>query len=704
MTLPDFLRAAAQRYGAAALDGAIVFVNLDRETDRLIIWGMERDPVYKGRPSRFSHTFLLAGPYDGAHTPILDMTIRDEHDRVDWDVTFREEMEALATGIVGRAGRVYRGAVSDYDHPKTTAVGLKLLRHLSAAQRAKIVEKAEGIREEGYHYDLVGLGREAAEYMGIELPVKKDYKGLFCSAFVQRAYRRALGRVAGDFSSESDVSTSPNDLWYGALGDQVTPKALGVAPTKTIAVAGLAARAPTMVRAPGLPMPGEEFPPSVRLDEETAPFPAAPPMTAPPPLPEPQRYRSLGEALVTQSRSVGGGDEAMAEVLRRLASVVQEHGEHPLGLGTRRPRPDDMFLSLVWSDSVAKPTPADELTPLAVVGSRAAADTRGGGGHVGFEKYELLDPRWIASLANRLARPRLPYPKAKPTLHEAELPADGRPLRICLTGDWGTGSDTSKALAARMVSLEPDILIHLGDVYYSGTEKESARFVNDWPRRVAASFALNSNHEMYSGGEGYFGVTLAAKKFAAQKGCPFFCISAGPVRILGLDSAYHALHLLYDVGTLGPEDDDAAPQRVWLAEQAAEARKDGQRLVILSHHHGLEEDLGATDLLHEVLGTVGGAGEVHWYWGHIHAGIVHEPVTVGDVTLHGRCTGHGGVPWAPFTSEERERYVWAETRRATHDASEPRRALNGFVVLDVTSTGFTETFYDELGGVAWPTK
>ena len=75
---------------------------------------------------------------------------------------------------------------------------------------------------------------------------------------------------------------------------------------------------------------------------------------------------------------------------------------------------------------------------------------------------------------------------------------------------------------------------HLGDVYYAGTEDEvNERFSDDWPKNVSEhSWALNSNHEMYSGGYGYFKITL--KKFGQP--ASYFCLRNSNWQIIGLDT------------------------------------------------------------------------------------------------------------------------------------------------------------------------
>jgi hypothetical protein len=60
-----------------------------------------------------------------------------------------------------------------------------------------------------------------------------------------------------------------------------------------------------------------------------------------------------------------------------------------------------------------------------------------------------------------------------------------------------------------------DLHVHLGDVYYAGLKKEYASNVSKrWPVPVGyeknvRSWAIPGNHDMYSGGHGFF--TLACR-------------------------------------------------------------------------------------------------------------------------------------------------------------------------------------------------
>src|SRR5207247_823473 len=94
-------------------------------------------------------------------------------------------------------------------------------------------------------------------------------------------------------------------------------------------------------------------------------------------------------------------------------------------------------------------------------------------------------------------------------------------------------------VAARRIQSDTDafwMLLHLGDVYYSGTPAEiQERFLDEWPKRTdAISRALNSNHEMYSGGYAYFDMTLP--RFTQPSSYFAFCNDHW--LLIGLDTGY----------------------------------------------------------------------------------------------------------------------------------------------------------------------
>src|SRR6478609_6808201 len=154
---------------------------------------------------------------------------------------------------------------------------------------------------------------------------------------------------------------------------------------------------------------------------------------------------------------------------------------------------------------------------------------------------------WVTQFAPAWLRGRFSKrPFVAPSLHV--LPVANQ-FRLAVLGDWGSGLYGAPVSAATIEATVPrfDSVLHLGDVYYAGTEKEvTERFLNLWPNiPQATSWALNSNHEMFSGGVGYFGKTLKDPRFSAQAGSSCFAWENDYFVFLGLDTAYenHSLGL-----------------------------------------------------------------------------------------------------------------------------------------------------------------
>ena len=136
--------------------------------------------------------------------------------------------------------------------------------------------------------------------------------------------------------------------------------------------------------------------------------------------------------------------------------------------------------------------------------------------------------------------------------------------------------------------------------------------MHPWPGAPGTSFALNSNHEMYAGGEGYFDVALGHRQtpFTAQQGTSYFALENDHYVLVGLDSAYASSWCdLYMNGRLDEGQ---------LAFLAAQVEK-GKRIIVLTHHHGLTLDgLDTTELWQQIVPLLPDGSR--WYWGHVHAG------------------------------------------------------------------------------------
>jgi Calcineurin-like phosphoesterase len=204
-------------------------------------------------------------------------------------------------------------------------------------------------------------------------------------------------------------------------------------------------------------------------------------------------------------------------------------------------------------------------------------------------------------------------------------------FRVAVLGDWGTGLYGAPycAESIRRDSFGYDLILHLGDVYYSGTKREVAeQFLEIWPvneSRRSLNRALNSNHEMYTGGHAYFEQTL--KKFGQSSSC--FAFQNDHWVLVGLDSAYQ-------------EHDLANDQETWLADIVEKAA--GRKIVLFSHHQPFSRMEKQGPKLQTKLGPLLTAKKISaWYWGHEHRCMLYQQHPAWG--LYGRTVGHSGYPY-----------------------------------------------------------
>ncbi len=311
-----------------------------------------------------------------------------------------------------------------------------------------------------------------------------------------------------------------------------------------------------------------------------------------------------------------------------------------------------------------------------------------------FRKFGPCDAGWVESVISK----GLSLLRSRPKFVDGRAPdvtiADN--ARLVVVGDWGTGltwaqmvgREMAKHVAAAKKEGREVHVLHLGDVYYSGWKEEyRARFLPYWPVRSAeegvASWAINGNHDMYSGGHGYFGYLLRDPRFAGHNGSSYFCLQSSDWQLLGLDSAYI-------------DEDLAGEQGDWVAKkQMASDRK----TMLFTHH----EPFSAYADLEQpppMLKRLDKAFEVRpvdaWLWGHEHLSCVYQPQPRPYLRF-GSCIGHGGVPVLLERNEKPHPEV-AWRAREHKQIFENLWQLFGFAVLDLDGPGIDIAYYDQHGG------
>jgi hypothetical protein len=253
-----------------------------------------------------------------------------------------------------------------------------------------------------------------------------------------------------------------------------------------------------------------------------------------------------------------------------------------------------------------------------------ARDLPGGGIEAQFDPHDWLG--WAGSFFTWIGKLK----KAK-WLNPVAVDKMDNKARMALFGDWGTGLYGAPAISTCVKSDAAGFshIVHIGDVYYSGTEKEiDERFIALWPQvKNAKGRACNSNHEMYSGGHAYFGKTLPM--LGQNSSC--FAFENDYWAVVGLDTAYEEHSLTKE-------------QLGWLTLLLQDPARANKKLILFSHHqpYSLLDSQGP-----KVIGFLRlllDSGRIYaWYWGHEHRCVIYDRHPVWN--LAGRCIGHGGYPY-----------------------------------------------------------
>jgi len=342
----------------------------------------------------------------------------------------------------------------------------------------------------------------------------------------------------------------------------------------------------------------------------------------------------------------------------------------------------------------------------------------------GYKTYEQLDLWWAASLINSLTT--LIWAKFGTTPRVAKLPDT---VAIGIVGDWGTGfapkykgRNPAQKVMQSLLAQKPDYIVHLGDVYYSGTpdnvtfvhaNEERDNLVRCWPRgrKPGTSYALNSNHEMYSLGRGFFGNALADANFKHQAKTSYFLLQNAHWQVFGLDSAYASPdRSTFMQGCLDPT------QIAWLKK----VRDPRRRSIVMTHHNPLSVyGKGTYGLWAQLEQGFKGRQPDYWYWGHIHNGIVYKCAgRTPDArnATKARCIGHSAIPFGFAWGLTKPQTLLAAAPGAQPTAFQPIDTVeyfaheqvpgspyikNGYGILRLSGAGISEEIYDEDGEMTW---
>jgi hypothetical protein len=210
---------------------------------------------------------------------------------------------------------------------------------------------------------------------------------------------------------------------------------------------------------------------------------------------------------------------------------------------------------------------------------------------------------------------------------------EGRGVKIGVIADWGCGNAGARRVLEELNKQKPDIVIHLGDTYYSGTKEEQLEYFLGLAQEILGKdmpiLTIPGNHDYYSGGEGMFGIIdHLAKSQSPKQEASFFALRGGSWQILALDTALLDSYQLSEIGGALPlgqqwkrDHGNTLPflpddQLQWALGQIEEGDKQGLKTIVLSHHQLFSR--------HESMGYPNAAARQKAYAKDLKAGTYQE--------------------------------------------------------------------------------
>lgn len=282
------------------------------------------------------------------------------------------------------------------------------------------------------------------------------------------------------------------------------------------------------------------------------------------------------------------------------------------------------------------------------------------------------DPLWAECLAvydtyraTNQAQPYINYKSIDDFVLEMCFPDEAT---IAVIGDWGTGMNDALVLLQQIgQNFQPDVLLHLGDIYYSGLASECKCHFTDlidkvWPDGGPGTkprvFTLDGNHDRYAGSNGgYYDLIKSLNQPNS-----YFAFRNNFWQFVAMDTGY------YDAD---PSATHAGTSLTRLVDQELPWHLDkinncganvdksvnpgGARgTVLLSHHqlysftgvgkNGAGAQMAVNPYLANAFTPVFDQIDL-WLWGHEHWLCIFEPYSyAGHALPRGRCVGGSAVP------------------------------------------------------------
>ncbi len=282
--------------------------------------------------------------------------------------------------------------------------------------------------------------------------------------------------------------------------------------------------------------------------------------------------------------------------------------------------------------------------------------------------------------------------------------------RVALLGDWGTGVDDAIALLQQIAEFRPDAIIHLGDIYYSGTPDEcqlnvSIPFFQIFPKAEERPVFLSipGNHDYYDFGEGFYELIDKMNPDSQRRQeASYFCLRTedNAWQFLGMDTGRQDYDP-YPLGHVSAPDLEES-EKEWHRDKLS-AKSFAGTTVLLSHHQLFSQHFkisgGKQPWLNEHLLQIFEPcfnRVAAWFWGHEHNLALYQDGCFGLVK--GRLVGcsayeesTGESPYDPHAPEYASAVPYREPVSKLSNVDGYYH--HGYAIVDLATDPPTVTYY-----------
>jgi len=326
------------------------------------------------------------------------------------------------------------------------------------------------------------------------------------------------------------------------------------------------------------------------------------------------------------------------------------------------------------------------------------------GDHERFEEYKSgltqkfgdCDPRYSQALlkyAEFITRggqvPYRPCSSMSDFIIEDKLSDDAT---IAILADWGTGEPEALEVLKQVKHHRPQVVMHLGDIYYAGTEYEVENyFLRPWLEILEPetsrilSLALPGNHDLYAGGKPFYKLLDSLGQVAS-----FFCLRNKHWQLIGMDTALH------DKIGAGPTKLEQS-EVDWVVDKIN--KPEGRRTVLLSHHQLFSaqekfEGKSYNDRLYHQLAQVLPKVEL-WLWGHEHDLIIFDE---HQDLKRGRCIGGSAFPVGKYEMPDMPPNPDVPFNKQIALSKGSAFYQHCYAIIKLDGPGATVSYYEDTGG------